>query len=383
MMTTYTSPWMNEELAFFRKSVRQFLQQEFVPHDERWRAQHHIDRDAWRRAGHAGLLLAGVPEEWGGGGATFAHTAVVAEEVGYAGISSFGCAVQEIVAHYVLAYGTDEQKRAWLPAMASGDLVGAIGMTEPGAGSDLQAIKTFARRDGDHYVIDGSKTFITNGYHADLVCLAVKTDPSQRGAKAISLVMVETGDLAGYRVGRTLEKIGQHGQDTCELFFDDVRVPVANLLGPAEGRGFAQMMEQLPFERLLVAISAVAAMELALDVTVRYAKERKLFGGTLLDLQHTRFTLAECRTEAHIARVFLDSCIGRLMAGTLDTATASMAKWWLTDKQFAIADACLQLHGGYGYMTEYPIARLWADARVQSIYAGANEVMKELVARSL
>ena len=382
-MPTYVSPWMNDELAFFRRSVRQFLQEEFVPHDARWRAQHHIDRDAWRRAGHAGLLLSDVPEAWGGGGATLAHTAVVLEEVGRAGISSFGSAVQEIVAHYVLAYGAEAQKRAWLPGMAAGDLVGAIAMTEPGAGSDLQSITTTARRDGDEYVISGAKTFITNGYHADLVCVAVKTGSVQRGATSMSIVMVETKDLSGYRVGRTLEKIGQHGQDTCELFFDEVRVPAANLLGAVEGRGFAQMMEQLPFERLLVAVSAVAAMELALELTVAHAKARRLFGGALIDLQHARFTLAECATEAHIARVFLDSCLARLMAGTLDTATASMAKWWLTDTQCAIADACLQLHGGYGYMAEYPIARIWADSRVQRIYAGANEVMKELVARSL
>ena len=256
-------------------------------------------------------------------------------------------------------------------------------MTEPVAGSDLQNIRTTARREGDHYVIDGSKTFITNGYHADLVCLACKTDAAARGARAISLVMVETKDLPGYRVGRVLEKIGQHGQDTCELFFDGARVPVANLLGTEEGRGFAQMMEQLPYERMLIAVSGIAAIELSLEITVAYAKERKLFGGRLIDLQHARFTLAECRTEAHLGRVFVDDCIRRLMEGTLDTATAAMAKYWLTDKQCEIADKCLQLHGGYGYMLEYPIARIWADSRVQRIYAGANEVMKELVARAL
>lgn len=382
-MSPYASPWMNDDLAIFRKSVRQFLRTEFLPHEERWRTQHHIDREAWRKAGHAGLLLADVPEAQGGGGGTFAYTAVVLEELGYAGITSFGCAVQEIVAHYVLAYGGEAQRRAWLPRLASGEMVGAIAMTEPGAGSDLQAITTTARLEGDHYVIDGSKTFITNGFHADLICLAAKTDTTLRGARGISLIMVETKDLAGYRVGRTLEKIGQHGQDTCELFFDGVRVPSGNLLGTVEGQGFVQMMEQLPYERLLIAVSAVAAMELTVEITARYAKERKLFGGTLMDLQHARFTLAECKTETHIGRVFLDSCIERLMAGRLDTATASMAKWWLTDKQCAIADACLQLHGGYGYMVEYPIARIWADSRVQRIYAGANEVMKELVARSL
>jgi acyl-CoA dehydrogenase len=380
---SYTSPWINEEIVLFRKSVRQFLNEQFVPNDDRWRANHLIDRDAWRKAGHAGLISADVPEEWGGGGGTFAHTAVVLEELARAGITSFGVSVQDIVSHYVLAYGSEAQKRAWLPKLASGEFVGSIAMTEPVAGSDLQAIRTTARRDGDHYVIDGSKTFITNGYHADLVCLACKTDPAARGARAISLVMVETKDLPGYRVGRVLEKIGQHGQDTCELFFDGARVPVANLLGQEEGRGFAQMMEQLPYERMLIAVSGIAAIEYALDITVAYAKERKLFGGRLIDLQHARFTLAECRTEAHIGRVFVDDCIRRLMEGTLDTATASMAKYWLTDKQCEVADKCLQLHGGYGYMVEYPIARIWADSRVQRIYAGANEVMKELVARAL
>jgi acyl-CoA dehydrogenase len=382
-MTGYRSPWMTEELDFFRKSVRQFLQQEFVPNDARWREQHRIDREAWAKAGHAGLLLADVPEEYGGGGGTFAHSAVVIEELGAANITSLGSGVQDIVAHYVVAYGTEEQKRAWLPGMASGALVGAIGMTEPAAGSDLQGIRTVARRENDSYVINGGKTFITNGWHADLVCLAAKTDPNARGARAISLIMVETRDLPGYRVGRTLEKLGQHGQDTCELFFDDVRVPAGNLLGGVEGQGFIQMMEQLPYERMIIAVSAVAGMELALDLTVGYAKDRKLFGGTMMDLQHLRFRLADCKTEAHIARVFVDSCIERLMAGTLDTGTAAMAKWWLTDKAWQIADECLQLHGGYGYMTEYPIARLWADCRVQRIYAGTNEIMKELVARTL
>jgi acyl-CoA dehydrogenase len=383
MPVAYSSPWMNEELALFRRSVRQFLNQEFVPHDDRWRRAHLIDRDAWNKAGHAGLLSADVPEEWGGGGGTFAHTAVVLEELARAGISSLGVASQDIVSHYVLTYCTDDQRRRWLPKLATGEMVAAIVMTEPAAGSDLQAIRTTARREGDHYVVDGSKTFITNGYHADLLCVAVKTDPAARGSRGISLVMMETRDLAGYRVGRRLEKLGQQGQDTCELFFDGVRVPVENLVGPEEGKGFGQMMTQLPYERLLIGVSAVAAMETALEITASYAKERKMFGGRLVDLQHARFTLAECQTEAHIGRVFLDDCIRRLMDGTLDTATAAMAKYWLTDKQCEIADKCLQLHGGYGYMVEYPIARIWADSRVQRIYAGANEVMKELVARAL
>ncbi|MFN0118944.1 MAG: acyl-CoA dehydrogenase family protein, partial [Blastocatellia bacterium] len=357
-------------------------QEEFVPHDDKWRAQHRVDREAWTKAGAMGILLTDVAEEYGGGGGNFAHEAVVTEELAYAGLSCFGCNVQSIVAHYVVTYGTEEQKRRWLPGMASGELVGAIGMSEPAAGSDLQGLKTTAVRNGDEYIINGSKTFITNGWHADLVCLAAKTDPTQRGAKGISLIMVEARDLKGYRVGRTLEKLGQHGQDTCELFFDDVRVPVSNLVG-AEGRGFYQMMEQLPYERLFIGVSSIASAERAVDLTVQYAKERKMFNGSLMDLQNTRFKLAECKTEAQIGRVFIDDCVNRQIAGTLDTATAAMAKWWTSDKVNEIADTCLQLFGGYGYMTEYPIARLWADNRVQRIYAGANEVMKELIARTL
>jgi acyl-CoA dehydrogenase len=374
---------MTEELEVFRKSVRQFLQEEFAPHDERWRQQHHPDRDAWRKAGAMGMLLTDVPEQWGGGGGNFAYECVVSEELMRASISSFGHIIQSIVAHYLVTYGSEQQKRTWLPAMASGDVVASLAMTEPGAGSDVQSIRTTAIRQGDHYVINGSKTFITNGYHADLVCLAAKTNPSVKGSKGTSLVLVDTRGLQGYRVGRSLEKLGQHGQDTCELFFDDVRVPAANLLGVEEGRGFAQMMEQLPYERTFIAVAAVAAMERALEITVRHARDRKLFGGTLMNLQHARFTLAECQTEARIARVFLDHCIAGVIDKTLDNATASMAKWWCTDKQFEIADRCLQLFGGYGYTTEYEISRIWADSRVQRIYGGANEVMKELVARSL
>ena len=381
-MNTYRSPWMTEELEIFRKSVRQFMEEEYRPHQLKWRAQHHADREAWSKAGAMGLLLTDVPEEYGGGGGNFAFEAVVIEELIHAGIN-FGTQIQSIVAHYLLTYGTEQQKQKWLPAMAKGELVGALAMTEPAAGSVVQAIRTTAIRQGDEYVINGSKTFITNGYHADLVCLAAKTDPSLPGSKGTSLIMVETRGLPGYRVGRELEKLGQHEQDTCELFFDDVRVPAANLLGPEEGKGFKQMMDQLPYERTLVAIAGIAAMERAVEITVQHTKERKMFGKTLFDLQHTRFTLAECRTEAVIGRVFIDYCIQQLMAGKLDTATASMAKYWLTDKQSEIADECLQLHGGYGYSPEYEIGNLWVDARVQRIYAGANEVMKELIARSL
>jgi acyl-CoA dehydrogenase len=381
-LTAYESPWANEDVRMFRKTVRQFVEKELAPHQARWRENRGPDAEAWTAAGRAGILLADVPEEYGGGGGTFAHEAVVLEELARQAVQ-FGSQVHTTVAHYVLAYGSEEQKRRWLPAMARGEAVGAIAMTEPGAGSDLQAIKTAARRDGDHYVINGSKTFITNGARASLICLAAKTNPNAIGMRAISLIMVETKDLAGYRVGRALEKIGMHAQDTVELFFDDVRVPAANLLGSVEGRGFAQMMEQLPYERLQIAVGAVASAEEAVAITTRYVKERKAFGKPLIDLQNTRFKLAQCKSEAHIGRVFLDSCIERLVAGRLDEPSTAMAKYWLTEMQCRVLDECLQLHGGYGYMTEYPIARMWADARVQRIYAGSNEIMKELIAWSL
>ena len=378
----YEPSWVNEEVRMYRDSVRQFIQRAFVPQQERWREQRAPDVAAWTAAGEAGLLLPDIPEEYGGGGGTFAHQAVVLDELARAGVH-FGAIIQSVVAHYVLAYGTDGQKRSWLPRLASGEMVAAIAMTEPAAGSDLQGIKTTARRDGDHYVINGSKTFITNGQRATLICLAVKTNPKVAGVRGISLVMVESPGLAGYRVGRALDKIGMHGQDTCELFFDDMRVPAANLLGSGEGQGFGQMMERMSYERLAVGVTAAATAEAAVAVTARYVKERVAFGKTLLDLQHTRLVLAECKTAAHVGRVFLDHCIEQFVAGQLDDTTAAMAKYWLTDCQCRIVDECLQLHGGYGYMTEYPIARMWADSRVQRIYAGANEIMKELIACSL
>jgi len=382
MTENYRSPWMNEELEIFRGAVRRFIAQEFAPQAERWNQQKLVDREAWNKAGEIGLLCPDVPECYGGGGGSFAHDAVTFEELMRAGITSFGNAVHSIVAHYLLGYGSEAQKQRWLPRMASGEMVAAIAMTEPAAGSDLQGIRTRAVRAGGEYVLNGSKIFITNGYHADLVLVVAKTDPAERG-KGISLIAVETRDLPGYQVGRVLDKIGQKGQDTVELFFDDCRVPAANLLGDAEGRGFHQLMNQLPRERLMLAVMAVAAMERAVAVTSDYAKQRRLFGQRLIELQNTRFKLAECRTEAFIGRVFVDYCIERLVAGDLDTVTASMAKYWATEKQFAIANECLQLHGGYGYMLEYPIAHMFADARVQMIYGGSNEVMKELIARSL
>jgi acyl-CoA dehydrogenase len=287
------------------------------------------------------------------------------------------------VAHYILAYGSEEQKQRWLPRMARGELIGAIAMTEPDAGSDIQAIKTLARKSADHYIINGGKTFITNGRRAGLICLAVRTDPNAVGPKALSLIMVETADLPGYRVGAPLHKIGRHAQDTCELFFDDVRVPIGNLLGPAEGRGLLQMMDQLRYERLSVALSAIVAAERAVEITTAFVKQRKAFGKPLLEFQNTRFKLAECKTLAYVGRVFIDSCIQQYIAGQLDAVTAAMAKYWLTDCQCRVIDECLQLHGGYGYMEEFPIARMWTDSRVQRIYAGSNEILKEMVSWSL
>jgi acyl-CoA dehydrogenase len=378
----YTSPWINEELQLFRKTVKRFIQEEFVPHEARWREQHRVDADAWTKAGEVGILLTDVPGDFGGGDGDYCHEAIVTEELCYAGVH-FGHGVHSIAAHYILDYGTEAQKHEWLPRMATGELIGSIAMTEPVAGSDLQNIKTHAKRQGECLLINGSKTFITNGWHTNLIVLAVKTGEPGAGAKGISLVVVDTNGLQGYRVGRMLEKIGQHGQDTCELFFDDVRVPAANLLGGEEGRGFYQMMEQLPYERMGVSVGATATTEHAVAITIKHCKERTAFGKPLIDFQNTRFKLAECKAQAHIMRVFLDDCIERLVAGKLDAPTAAMAKYWLTERECAIIDECVQLHGGYGYMMEYPIARMWTDSRVQRIYAGTNEIMKELIARSL
>jgi len=379
--------WMTEDVVLFRDNVRKVFEREFAPLEERWRREHLADRSVWRQAGELGLLCTSIPQAYGGAGGTFAHEAVVAYEQGRALVNSFSINVHSgIVAHYLLAYGSEAQKQRWLPKMATGELVAAIAMSEPGAGSDLQAVRTSARLEragsGDAYVIDGAKTFITNGHHADLVCVVAKTDAA-RGAKGVSLLMVETADLPGFRRGRLLEKIGQHGQDTAELFFDGVRVPAANLLGDEEGQGFRQLMQQLARERLLIAIGAVGMMQRAIDETLAYVAQRQVFGEPLLAMQNTRFKLAECQTEATITQTFVDACIERQLAGTLDVPTAAMAKWSSTDKLCRIVDECLQLHGGYGYMTEYPIARLYADARVLRILGGANEVMKELIARAM
>jgi len=373
---------MDEELALFRHTVARFIGAEMTPHDAEWREQHHVGADIWRRAGQLGLLCADIPAQYGGMGGTFRHEAILHEELARAGMTGFGSGVHSICAHYLLNHGQEEQKQRWLPRMAQGELIGAIAMTEPGAGSDLQAIRTRALRDGDDYIVNGSKLFITNGYLAGLLALAVKTDPAQR-ARGISILMVETKNLAGYRVGRILDKMGMKSQDTAELFFEDVRVPASNLLGGEPGNGFAQMMSDLPYERVIVALAAVGAMEGAIEATVRYVQERQAFGHALAEFQNARFKIAEVATIAKIARTFVDDCVARVAEGTLDTATASMAKWWTTDMQQQVLDECVQLHGGYGYMNEYLVCRMFADARVQRIYGGTNEIMKELIARSL
>jgi len=375
--------WMDADLALFQDATRRIFDKEFAPDEERWRKQQHADRDIWTRAGRLGLLCVSMPEAYGGGAGSFAHEAIVAAEQARAMVHGFSNNVHSaILAHYILNYGTEAQRQRWLPGMATGERVGAIAMSEPGAGADLKSVRTTARRDGDTYVLNGSKTFITNGLHADLICVVAKTDP-HAGSRGVSLIMVQTDDLPGFRRGRLLEKLGQKSGDTAELFFDDVRVPAANLLGEAEGQGFTQLMQQLPRERLLIAVGAVATMRRAIDDTVAYTKTRQVFGQALIDMQNTRFKLAECETVATIAARFVDDCIARQLQGTLDLPTAAMAKWWTTQMNCQVIDECLQLHGGYGYMLETPIARMYADARVGKIYGGSNEIMKEIIARGM
>lgn len=371
-----------DEAIAVRDTARRFLAAKAVPHQQKWAEQRHVDRDFWRQAGDLGLLCMSIPQQYGGGGGTFAHDLLVLEEQSRIDEPGWGNHVHSgIVAPYINEYGTEEQKQQWLPLMASGEVVAAIAMTEPGAGSDLAGMTTRAELRGQEYVVNGSKTFITNGGSADLVVLAAKTDPTA-GAKGVSLLLVDTHDCPGFHRGRVLEKLGQHSGDTAELFFDDARVPAANILGTA-GSGFAQLMNQLPQERLLLAVAGIAAAERALEITVTHTKERQAFGQPLFALQNVRFELAECATLAKIARVFIDGCVAQHLDGNLDTATASMAKYWVTDVQNQIIDRCLQLFGGNGYMAEYPISRMFANARAQRIYGGANEIMKELIARSL
>lgn len=377
--------WRNdEELNIFEDAVRGFFAKEAPPERiAKWREEGIVERDMWFKAGEAGILCASMPEEYGGAGGDFRHEAVLMDVMGKMGIDGFGASLHNaIVAPYILHYGSEEQKQKWLPKMASGELVGAIAMTEPGAGSDLQGVKTTAQKVGNQYVINGSKTFITNGQTANLIIVVAKTDPAQ-GARGTSLIMVETDEVEGFRRGRNLDKVGQDAQDTSELFFDDVKVPLTNLLGADEGRGFFQLMEQLPSERLQIGIQGVATMERAIEQTVAYVKERKAFGKTIMDFQNTQFKLAECKTKATVARAFCDRCTELLLEGKLDAATASMAKYWVSDVQCEVVDELLQLHGGWGYMNEFPIAQMWRDSRVQRIYGGANEVMKVLIARTL
>ena len=375
--------WAADEVTMLYDMASRFLSEEIAPHYDDYERQEIVERSAWEKAGAAGLLCASMPEEYGGAGGTYAHESAIAEAIGHVGVDGFGIALHNsIVAPYILHYGSEEQKKKWLPRMASGELIGAIAMTEPGAGSDLQGVKTRAERDGNHYRINGSKTFITNGQNANLIIVVAKTDPT-KGAKGTSLIVVETDEVEGFERGRNLDKIGLKANDTSELFFNDVRVPTANLLGHEEGQGFVQLMQQLPQERLLIAGQAIGMIERALAVTVDYVKERKAFGKAVVEFQNTQFKLAELKTEATIGRVFYNDCVKRHLNGGLDPVTASMAKYWLTDLQCKIVDECLQLHGGYGYMNEYPIARMYRDARVQRIYGGTNEIMKVLIARSL
>lgn len=379
----YKAPWEAEDHTLLRDQAAKFFAREVTPNQERWAEQHQVDRELWNKSGAAGLLCTGLPDEYGGGGGNFGHEAVVQEELALAQDTAFGFSVHStIVAHYVAAYATEAQKQRWIPAMANGEKVIGIAMTEPGTGSDLQAVRTTAIRDGDHYVINGSKTFISNATHADLMVVVAKTDTSE-GARGISLFVVEVDKVEGYERGRVLQKVGQHGQDTRELTFIDMRVPAENLLGGEEGQGFFQLMEQLPRERLIIGIAGVAMAEAAVLEAIKYAKVRTAFGKPILDFQNTRFVLAECKTEVLAAKTFMDHCVQRYMDGDLDPATASMAKLLGTDKQVAIIDRCLQVFGGYGYLMEYPIAQMYAAARVQKIYGGTNEIMKELIGRSL
>ncbi|MBV8665801.1 MAG: acyl-CoA dehydrogenase family protein [Burkholderiaceae bacterium] len=373
-------PWMDADIEAFRDQVRRYINAELVPHLDGWRRQGYIPREVWHPFGEMGFLLPEMDEQYGGPGASLAYQLVVQDELAKAEVPA-NSAVHTIAAHYILDYGTEEQKQKWLPKLTSGEMLAGIAMTEPGCGSDLKAMRTRAKLDSDHYVVNGAKTFITNGYTANLLVLAVRT--GDEATKGVSLLVIETENLPGFTVGRRLEKIGQHASDTAELAFNDMRIPAANLLGGVEGKGFGQLMSQLCYERMLLAVPAAAVIERAVELTTEYTQSRKAFGQTIADFQNTRFKVAECATVAHVVRTFVNDCTQRLLDGKLDPEAAYMAKWWCTEQQCKVVDECLQLFGGYGYMIEYPIARLYADSRVQRIYGGANEIMKDLIARKV
>ncbi|SEK11515.1 MULTISPECIES: acyl-CoA dehydrogenase family protein [unclassified Variovorax] len=382
MSIDFRRSWSDEDLELYRDNVVRFIETEMLPGDEAARKRGHVGHEIWRKAGSLGLLCADIPEEFGGGGGDFRHEAVFYEEAARRGLNGMSTSVHSIVAHYFLNHGTDEQKRRYLPLLARGEMVGAIAMTEPGTGSDLQGVRTRAEKADGGYVVNGSKTFITNGFLAGVVLVVCKTDPGQ-GAKGTSILIVETEGCQGFRVGRVLDKIGMKAQDTSELFFDDVRVGADALLGGVEGQGFFQLMSDLPYERTIIGLSALATMEGAYQATLGYVRDRKAFGKPIAEFQNTKFKLAEIATQIKVGRAFIDRCVEDLVAGTLDTATASMAKLWGSETQGRVLDECLQLFGGYGFMSEYMVARMYADARVQRIYGGTNEIMKEVISRAM